>query len=143
MTNILPLFIVIILLTSGLTACSRHSGNIRATDRSMIDKIQIGTTTKDEVRRLMGDPSSIQRGSLIGAIQRGHLTGDPSSIQTDGSSETWTYRYTQTNIGAKAFIPFANLVGESPVDVNINLLMITFNAKGIVENVMSRIDGDK
>jgi len=69
--------------------------------------------------------------------------GDPSSTQRGGSNETWTYSYHQTNIGAKAFIPFANLVGESAVDVKASLLMIRFNEKGIVENVMSRIAGDK
>lgn len=49
----------------------------------------------------------------------------------------------QTNIGARAVVPFANLVGESPVDVKSNILMIMFNEKGIVENVMSLIAGDK
>ena len=108
MTNMLSLLIVIMLLTSGLSACSRYSGNIRTTNQSMIDKIKIGTTTKDEVRSLIGNPSSIQRGSLM---------GDGSGIQRAGSNETWTYSYVQTNIGARAFVPFANLVGESPVDV--------------------------
>lgn len=143
MTNIVPLFIVM-LLTSSLTACSKYSGNVRATDESIIDKIKIGTTTKAEVRSLMGDPSSIQRGGMgdPSSILRGGM-GDPSSTQRGGSNETWTYSYHQTNIGAKAFIPFANLVGESAVDVKLSLVMITFNEKGIVENVMSRIAGDK
>lgn len=121
MKNMLPLLIVIMLLTSGLTACSRHSGNIRATDQSMIDKIKIGTTTKDEVRRLLGDTTSIMR---------------------HGSNETWTYRYTQTNIGAKTFVPFANLVGESSVDTKISMLMIKFNAQEIVEDVRSFTHGN-
>jgi len=69
--------------------------------------------------------------------------GDPSGIQGGGSNETWTYSYHQTNIGAKAFIPFANLVGESAVDAKMSFLMISFNEKGIVQNVMSRIAGDK
>jgi hypothetical protein len=81
----------------------------------------------------MGNPSSILGGGM----------GDPSGIQGGGSNETWTYSYHQTNIGAKAFIPFANLVGESAVDAKMSFLMISFNEKGIVQNVMSRIAGDK
>ena len=142
MQNMLPL--VIMLVTSGLTACSSYSGNVRTTDQSAIDKIKIGTTTKDEVRSLMGEPSSIRTG-VIGnpaSILRGGI-GDPSSINRGGTNKNWTYSYRQTNIGAKAFIPFANLVGEKAVDVKSNFLMIMFDEKGIVENVMSRIAGNK
>lgn len=122
MKNMLPLLIVIMLLQTGLIACSSHSGNIRATDQSMIDKIKIGTTTKDQVQRLLGDTTNIQR---------------------HGSHETWTYRYRETNIGAKAFIPFANLAGESAVDVKISMLVVRFNAQGIVEEVKSFTHGNE
>jgi outer membrane protein assembly factor BamE (lipoprotein component of BamABCDE complex) len=122
MKIMLSLFVSTVLVASSLTACSTHSGNIRATDQSTIDKIKIGKTTKAEVISLMGDTSNIMR---------------------QAGKETWTYSYHETNIGAKAFIPFANLVGESPVGVTLSSLIITFNENGIVENVMSSTHGDK
>jgi hypothetical protein len=48
MKKILPL--IGILLTANMMACSTHSGNVRATDQTIVDKIKIGKTTKDEVR---------------------------------------------------------------------------------------------
>ena len=110
-----------ILLTANMMACSTHSGNVRATDQSLIDKIKIGKTTKEEVRSLMGETSNISRQS---------------------ESETWTYMYNQTDMGAKAFIPFANLTGESPIGVRISTLTITFNKSGIVENIASSANGN-
>ncbi len=119
--KLLPLLIMI-LLTSGLSACSTNSGSVRATDQSVINKIKIGKTTKEEVRSLMGDTSNIMRHS---------------------NNEVWTYQYQQTDIGAKTFIPFANLVGESSVSVKISILIITFDANGIVQDVISNTSGNK
>lgn len=114
--------IAFVILASNLFACSQRSGNIRATDNNAIEKIKIGKTTKAEVRSLLGDTSNIMR---------------------EGNKETWTYTYNQTDIGARAFIPFANLVGESPIGVNISTLMILFNSNEIVENVISNTSGNK
>jgi len=50
--KLLPLLIMI-LLTSGLSACSTNSGSVRATDQSVINKIKIGKTTKEEVNEIM------------------------------------------------------------------------------------------
>lgn len=149
MTSIFRLFIIIFLSASSLTACSSYSGNIRAADPTIIDKIKIGKTTKEEVRNIMGEPSSIQRLNLKGSSlldQEASLLGASSGSSGtggDGISETWIYRYSETNIGAKMFIPFANLVGKSAVDIKSNSLMVQFNQKGIVENVISNIAGDK
>ena len=105
-----------ILLFVNMTACSTHSGNVRATDQTLISQIKAGKTTKEEVLKLMGETSNIMRQNDI---------------------ETWTYTYQKTDVGAKAFIPFANMVGESAIGVKINYLGITINTSGIVENVTS------
>ena len=47
-----------------MTACSTHSGNVRATDQTLIDKIKTGKTTKEEVRNLMGETSNVSRQAL-------------------------------------------------------------------------------
>ncbi|MGZ5009439.1 MAG: outer membrane protein assembly factor BamE domain-containing protein [Methylobacter sp.] len=122
MRKMLSLFITSILITSSLTACSTHSGNIRATDQSIIEKIKIGKTTQDEVKTLLGDTQN---------------------TMSQGGKDTWTYSYHQTNIGAKAFIPFANLVGESSIGVKISNVTIEFNQNGIVENITKNTSGNK
>jgi len=109
--------IVILAIASGLAACTSYSGNIRATNQDTIEKIKIGKTTKNEVLALLGDTQNIMR---------------------DGGKDTWIYQYSQTDVGARAFIPFANMVGESPVNVKLSTLTIVYNQDGIVENIISR-----
>lgn len=122
MKNKLTLVLSAILVVSTLTACSKHSGNVRATDQTLVDQIKIGKTTKAEVRSLFGDTSNVMR-----------MNG----------TETWNYRYNKTDIGAKAFVPFANLAGESAIGVQITTLGIQFDENGIVKNVISNTGGNK
>jgi outer membrane protein assembly factor BamE (lipoprotein component of BamABCDE complex) len=115
-------FAVTLTLIASITACSTHSGNIKATDPAVIDKIKIGKTTKSETRSLLGDTQNIMR---------------------EGSGkDTWIYDYSKTNMGPKAFIPFVNMTGESAVDMKMSTLTIVFDKEGIVENVISRINDD-
>ncbi len=68
--------------------------------------------------------------------------GETSNVSRQGDIETWTYMYNKTDIGARAFIPFANMAGESPIGLKINSLTITFNKSGIVEDVSSSANGN-
>ena len=111
-----------ILLASNMMACSTYSGNVRATDKTLVDKIKIGKTTKEEVHSLLGQSTNITKQSNL---------------------EIWTYSYTQANIVAKAYIPFANLAGEPPIVLQPGNLTIAFNKSGIVENVASSTNGNK
>ena len=71
------LFIAImLLLASSLMACSNHLGNVRATDQSIIEKIKIGKTTKNEVLALLGDAQGTSRG---------------------GGKDTWMYYYSKSD----------------------------------------------
>ena len=110
------LFTIILVITSSLTACSNHSGNVRATDQTIIQKIKIGKTSKEEVVSLLGNTTDIMR----------EATG----------KDTWIYQYSQTDLGARAFIPFVNLMGESPVNTKLSTLTIVFNQDGIVDSVL-------
>lgn len=118
----LSLFVFTVFIGASLTACTTHSGNIRARDQSVINNIKIGETTKAEVLTLMGPTSNIMR---------------------QGGKETWTYSYSETNIGARAFVPFANMVGEVPVGVTMSNVIVTFGENGVVEDVISRTHGNK
>ena len=106
-----------IVLASNMIACSTlhfstYFGNIQATDQTIVDNIKIGKTTKDEVHRLLGQSTNMTKQSNL---------------------EIWTYSYTQANIVAKAYIPFANLAGEPPIVLQPGILTIAFNKSGIVK----------
>lgn len=116
MKNIKTMLTVVLVLTSSLTACSNHSGNVRATDQTIIQKIKVGKTSKDDVVSLLGNTTNIMR----------EATG----------KDTWIYQYSQTDLGARAFIPFVNLMGESPVNTKLSTLTIEFNQDGIVDSVL-------
>ena len=120
MKNIPFLFVLLVLLIPVLSACSTHSGNVRVTDQSVIDKIKIGQTTKEEVQSIMGNPTSIMK---------------------TGAAEKWDYTYQKTNIGAKAFIPFAALSGKSAVGIEYSNATISFDKNGIVADVSSTTSG--
>lgn len=104
------------MLASNMMACSTYFGNIQAIDQAIVDNIKTGTTTKDEVHRLLGQSTNMAKQNAL---------------------EIWTYSYTQANIAAKAYIPFANLADEPPVVLTPSNLIIAFNKSGIVENVAS------
>ncbi len=110
--------ILILTIASSLTACSTHSGNIRATDQTVTDKIKIGKTTKDDVRNLLGETQNV--------------------LSEGTGKDVWIYQYSQTDLKAKAFIPFLNLVGEAPDQTTLSTLTIMYTQDGIVENVINR-----
>lgn len=114
--------LILAVIAIGLTGCGTHSGNIKATDQNLISQIKVGKTTKDEVRNLLGDATNVMR---------------------TGNMEMWSYSYQKTDIGAKAFIPFVNLVGESAVGVKISSVNIRFDQNGIVQDVRSNTAGNK
>ncbi|WP_426994062.1 outer membrane protein assembly factor BamE domain-containing protein [Methylomonas sp. CM2] len=122
MKSKLPVIFSAIIIATTLTACSKHSGNVKATDQNLVDQIKIGKTTKAEVKALFGETTNIMR-----------MHG----------TETWNYNYSQTDIGAKAFVPFANLTGESAVGVKMTTLGIQFDDNGIVKNVTSNTGGNR
>ena len=111
-----------IVLASNMMACSTYFGNVQATDQAIVDDIKIGKTTKDEVHRLLGQSTNMTKQSTL---------------------EIWTYSYTQANLVAKAYIPFANLAGEPPIVLQPGNLTIAFNKSGIVENVASSTNSNK
>jgi len=111
-----------IVLASNMMACSTYFGNVQATDQTIVDNIKIGKTTKDEVHRLLGQSTNITKRNAL---------------------EIWTYSYTQANIVAKAYMPFANLAGEPPIVLQPGNLTIAFNKSGIAENIASSTNGNK
>ena len=111
-----------IVLASNIMACSTYFGNVQATDQAIVDNIKIGKTTKDEVHRLLGQSTNMTKQANL---------------------DIWTYSYTQANLVAKAYMPFANLAGEPPIVLKPSKLTIVFNKSGIVENVASSTNGSK
>ncbi len=111
MKKLLASFVII----SALAACT-SSGNesIRAESNETISsKIKKGSTTKNQVKAALGDPSTISF--------------------TDSGNEQWTYKHDIAKPKPINFVPYASLIA-SGADVESKTLVIFFNKAGIVQN---------
>jgi len=97
-------FALIVFATAFLFGCS--SGNVKIKDPNIVAKIKIGETTMDEVRELLGKPSSVSKGTITGP-------------GTD-SYEMWSYAHTKIGF-----------IGRT----SIASLVVTFDNNGVVNQI--------
>ncbi|PAJ84960.1 outer membrane protein assembly factor BamE [Burkholderia ubonensis] len=83
------------------------SGSTSITDEQKISSIRVGKSTTQDVERTLGKPGNVQR--------------------EESGAQVWTYQTVKTS--ALAFIPIANMLGESFQEDN---LTVRFNKKGVV-----------
>lgn len=105
-------------LVGGLSACAPGApgyGNAAARNENALDQIHKGVTTKADVQRLLGTPTS--------------------PYQEDGRS-VWQYQHIE--VSALAIVPFASMVTNTMDEKNVN---IYFDKTDIVEAV--EIGGQK
>lgn len=69
-----PLFII-----TGAAGCVSAGGSKRITDANLVSQVKEGTTTKEEVRSLLGGPNK---------------------VNFDTGDEIWTYNYCKTTLRA-------------------------------------------
>lgn len=120
-----------ILLVAGLltllTGCI-SGGNPSIRDEAATAQIKIGTTTKEEVRTLLGKPTSIGRGS-------GNLSlGVSLPVSPQASYEVWNYTHINVETNPAAFIPIIGLffLGST---VSTASMTIHFDEQGIVKHL--------
>ncbi|MBI2946684.1 MAG: outer membrane protein assembly factor BamE [Verrucomicrobia bacterium] len=94
--------------------CVHAVGDKKITDANLIDQIKPGSSTKADVRRIMGAPLK--------------------TTFTDNNEEVWDYAYTRSQVRGTSFIPYVGLVAGG-ADSNTATLTVRFTTDGIVKNV--------
>lgn len=108
-------FVAPLVALSLLAGCGLESqGNPNIASSANVDRIVVGTTTRNEVRATLGEPESRWR---------------------DSGLEYWSYRFQQESMNAAMFIPVAQMVaGRMHVDF-VNMI-VSFDRNGVVQNVV-------
>ncbi len=122
-----PLFAVILLifLTGCTTASDWISGPVAHPDPAIayprqLDQIQIGVTTKEQVRNALGNPRGIV-----------------SSAGQDDTRESWSYVKANSSVHPIQYVPFVGLYVDSKKKYQTSF-SISFSANGVVEGVSLR-----
>ena len=119
-------FLLIALLT--LSGCY-STGNANIKNQDLVAQVQMGKSTKDDVRRLLGEPYSVSRSS-------GQVASPVDPTQTAALVEWWTYIHASSETDAKSYIPFIGwLIGSSTHEQEH--FQVGFDQKGIVQHFTS------
>jgi archaellum component FlaG (FlaF/FlaG flagellin family) len=98
-----------IIVTILLTACVDTTTGVKM-DSSKLDQLQAGTTTIEQAKSLLGEPTGIAK-------------------NPDGTT-TLTYFYSKTGQDAKSYIPFAgNVLGHSTHDSSMTFVQFDSHGK--------------
>lgn len=96
-------------------------GNARILEPERIARIVVGTSTRDEVREILGSPSNV-------------TTTTGGFLGLGGPVEIWTYMYSRTDIDGRAFIPLVGMaIAMSEAKSRMAIFQVTFRASdGVV-----------
>jgi len=123
---------VLMLLMSGCVA----SGNPSVRDEAVTGQIQIGVTTKEEVRKLLGRPNSVGKGSGNLAAVAGLPATSQAPLTLNSNYEVWGYSHVSIETNAATFIPVIGLFAGSATS-SVSSVTICFDDKGVVQFVQS------
>ncbi|CAJ4332526.1 lipoprotein [Burkholderia pseudomallei] len=99
----------ILVVTASLFGCASY-GNDAISDQQKVSSIQVGKTSKADVKNVLGTPGNV--------------------AFADNGDEIWTYQHVSTS--AAAYIPFVGLFKNGIHEDN---LTIRFNSRGVVKAV--------
>ena len=102
-----------------LSGCA-SSGNPQLREEAVVSQIKIGESTKEDVRRLLGEPNVMSKTVINGR-----------------SMEAWAYGYSATQTNPLLFVPVVGLftLGSNPVKVESAGFGVTFSDDGIVRSI--------
>ena len=108
-----------LLVALSLVGCaSTGNQNVKAaTQESVRAQLKEGVTTKDEVRKMLGEPSSVSF--------------------TDSGNEIWTFKYSEAQSHASNFIPIVGLF-SSGADVKNKEVIVLFDKDGKITKYTMR-----
>jgi len=113
-------FIVGCSLILAITGCTISSGNPNAEDQTRVEQIRVGKSSKSEVKRLLGEPTSIEF---------------PSA-----STELWFYNSARAHISPLVAIPFFGLFSNGGGYSEQSQVFVEFSTRGIVKKVSTNYD---
>lgn len=104
--------VLLIMVLLGLGCASQ--GNKQIAQDEIVNQIEPGVSTKEDVKRLVGEPTMVDF--------------------SDSGQEKWVYQYVRAKTRATSFIPVAGmLVGGA--DTKTHSLTIIFNDDGTVQKM--------
>jgi len=106
------------------------SGNPNVRDETLTSQIQVNVSTKEDVRRILGQPNSTSRqpGSLV------MIPGQPASPGT--VVESWNYTHIDVEVDGATFIPIVGLFAGGATS-SVSSFTVTFDDKGVVRHISS------
>ncbi len=123
---------VIMLLLSGCVS----SGNPSVRDESATGQIKAGVTTKEDVKKLLGKPNSVGKGSGNLAAATGLPVTPHAPLALNSNYEVWSYSHISVETDAATFIPIVGLFAGGATS-SVSSLTIYFDDKGVVQFVQS------
>jgi len=105
------------------------SGNPSVVDQDRIAQIKLNTSTKEDVKRILGPPNTISRHSGSYSVYPGL---PPSSTLTN--VEVWSYTHINVDVDAATFIPIVGLFAGGATS-NINTFTAVFDEQGIIRHI--------
>lgn len=112
-----PILLLVLILSAGCAT----SGTAQLTNDNVVSQIKVGTSTKEDVRRLLGEPSSVGTSNVEGRVQ-----------------EIWGYGYASVKSNPLAFVPIVGLFAVASGDaakMDSRALSVSFSEDGIVRSV--------
>ena len=110
--------LVLLLVAGWCAACTTHQqGDVALANEQAIKAIELNTSTKDDVRRLLGPAKTV-------------------TSKADGV-EAWTYKLVTSGVSPETYIPVAGLfMGEGQARATV--LTVTFDKAGLVRELSDR-----
>ena len=106
------------------------SGNPNVRDETLTSQIQINVSTKEDVRRILGQPNSTSK-------QSGSLVMIPGLPASPGMViESWNYTHIDVEVDGATFIPIVGLFAGGATS-NVSSFTVIFDDKGAVRHISS------
>lgn len=119
---------ILLIALLSLAGCY-SSGNVNIKNQELVAQVQMGKSTKDDVRRLFGEPNSVTRSSS-------QVSSPVDSTKMITLVEFWSYIHAKAQTDAKSFIPFVGwFLGGSTHESNT--LTMGYDSKGVVQHITS------
>ena len=112
-----PFRIALILVLLTLVGC-QTTGTYSANNDWAVARIKIGSSTQENVRRLLGQPTTIYQNLLVEGETR----------------DVWRYEYSRREINPLSLVPIANFY-SSPGRIEQASVNVFFDSTGLVSDV--------
>ncbi|WNM63511.1 hypothetical protein [Candidatus Nitrospira neomarina] len=122
---LLRIWVVLSLIVSGCVS----GGNPSVMDQELTAQIQLNTSTKEDVRQILGQPNGVSRHS--GSYSA--IAGLPLSI-SQSNIEVWSYSHMNVDVDAATFIPIVGFFAGGATS-NMSTFTVVFDENGIVRHI--------